>query len=136
MLLDLIMDPFEDVREVSSNILSTLINIEMECRTSLPNNNNNCKDEFVPNVVGRLLNAIGRAKTLSQSTGRACHAEGLGRLLSLSYGTPRCPSPNYDRYWLYQLLEADLEQDVHAAASSLPKAVRSSPLLGNLIAIR
>ncbi|KAG8531423.1 uncharacterized protein KY384_003052 [Bacidia gigantensis] len=137
VLLDLICNPFDDVREVAALLMEMLVTSELKCREPFHNS-----DPSLPyigstsSMVDSVLRAIPKARSLFLSTGRACHADGLARLLCLAFGARTSSCPPYDRCWMYQMLEADLDQDVQIAGADLLQAVQSAPLHGNIIAMR
>ncbi|KAL8837449.1 MAG: hypothetical protein Q9170_002535 [Blastenia crenularia] len=133
-LLDLIMDPFDDVRELAALTLSKCLE-RMRSNESLGTALNG--DEIESFIM---LGALHRASTKMQSTGRADHADGFGRLYVLIHG----PSGTADKdvAWsqrpkiTFGDLTSKLEMCLVAAQVDLSGAVRAASLHGYLIAAR
>ena len=138
-LLDLLFNPFDDVRQISAAILENLVMSEFLQR-NITNKEASQKcsnlDLTSRSITHEILSGIIRAKALFKKTGRADHADGLGRLLSLAFGARRFSSANYDQCSAYKLIEYELEQGLCIAAGNLERAVNTSPLHGYLIALR
>ena len=138
-LLDLLFNPFDDVRLISASILENLVSAEF-CQRSLVNKQTYSKrinsSLTSKSIVHNILGSLPRAEALFKKTGRADHADGLGRLLSLAFGARRFSSANYGQSSAYKLIEYELEQGIDIAIDNLERAVDTSPLHGYLTALR
>ena len=145
-VLDLTLDPFDDVRQGAAAILELLppslllaptfdngeVSVTTERKIDVevtPNSNSN-----------ELVNALYRAEALMRDTGRADHADGVGRIYSLLYKTCRNMAKSVVWYnsrssILEHILE-HLEHDINVARNNMRKAVADCPLHGYLIALR
>lgn len=152
-LLDLVIDPFDDVREsaaaVLSNIMQTIskdVALPMHCQMSKehpfflvgPRSETRTMSLALDNPIW--TETLCRIKAKMQSTGRADHADGFGRLYDLfhgPYGTPR-ERPTWYTEPQATLGESmsELEQAVSLARANLSLAVKTATLHGHLIAIR
>ena len=145
-VLDLMLDPFDDVRHGAAAILElmpppsllapTLNNSDSSVAAKVKIN-----DKMAPDSTdNRLVNSLYRAEALMRDTGRADHADGVGRIYSLLYKT-RPNMANSDIWYksrssvLDHILE-HLQHDIMVAQTDLRKAVGEHPLHGYLIALR
>ena len=150
MLLDLVMDPFDDVRGVAAGMLTESLSFS-------PSNTNNANksttEELTSIFIARdkssytyvnqqvLSLALTRAEHLMYHTGRADYADGVGRLYVLKYG--HCSvddeEPIVGRSKRSEVIESivlQLEKDIMIAEENLRIAVSAAPLHGRLIALR
>jgi len=134
-LLDLLLDPFDDVRQVANMIIKSQLSLRQIPPLPKPNGEARveaqsfAKDGDVYNFRGVLQGALKRAESKAAETGRADHADGVGRIDDLLYGSDNAISI-LDRL-LYQL-----EEEIKVARNDLLLAVSSAPLHGHLIALR
>ena len=135
-LLDLLFDPFDDVRQFSAAILDNLVHSEFCYRGVRGKVSMNNDSQTHRIIIHNILDCIPGAEALFRRTGRADHADGLGRLLNLAFTARRFSSILYDQASAYELIEYDLEQDIGIAIQDLELAVSSAPLHGHLIALR
>ncbi|PVH78131.1 hypothetical protein DL98DRAFT_258029 [Cadophora sp. DSE1049] len=149
LLMDLLMDPFEDVRSGATSILklaspsdfelepspSTATKEDKISLDSAKSDLNTAIDKTsecnsVP--LGLLVNFITRAEDLSKQTGRADHADGVARSYELLYGLQISPE---SRLALITKLVDDLERKIEVAEHSLGQAVFEAPVHGNFAAL-
>ncbi|KAH7412798.1 putative death-receptor fusion protein-domain-containing protein [Cadophora sp. MPI-SDFR-AT-0126] len=149
LLMDLLMDPFEDVRSGATSILKLASPSDFESESSAPTVTK--EDEILPdsassdlsppvkmtsefNIVplGLLVNFIARAEDLSKETGRADHADGVARSYELLYGLQASPQ---SRLALIKKLVDDLGGKIEVAEHSLGQAVFEAPIHGNFAAL-
>lgn len=149
LLLDLVMDPFDDVRLVASLILKTIFwsmypwNTDLRVGFASPST-----DPTIYNlhVLPRrtystcLLHTMRQAEDMMYLTGRADHADGVGRLYGLLYDSCRnlgVPMTWSDSGWsiIDHILSA-LENDIKIALKDIRLAIKTAPLHGKLIALR
>ena len=142
---DLILDPFDDVRYGASILLELALPPPLQ--PSAPKN-----DRIPVAITSRtdgknfdlhredLIDTLYRAEILMRNTGRADHADGVGRLYSLLYGNFLNESESDD--WhnspksILEHILGHLEHDIRIANNNVRKAVGEYPLHGYLIAIR
>jgi hypothetical protein len=134
-LLDLLLDPFDDVRQVANMVIKVQISLgqilflpklngEGDAEAvSLEKGGSSCNSNQVLHV------ALERAESKAAETGRADHADGVGRIHDLMYGTDEAVS-------IVGHLLDQLKDEVEVAKSSLISAVNTAPLHGHLIALR
>ena len=116
-LLDLTMDPFDDVRALSASSLLCVMR-SSESETVIPE-------------------TLSRAKSLMQNSGRADHADGFARLCKLAWRL--CQS--HEDWSISNMVSIDyllssLKVNVEVARSNIHLAVKTAPLHGQLIALR
>jgi len=154
LLLDLLVDPFEDVRVNATVILKfasqndfnnggvTAYLVDLEEVYTL------AKDASVPVIenygsavtssiaqepLGLLTDSIARASEISKRTGRADYADGVARCYQLLYGLLNSTN---DRLELVSDLVNSLDSKVVIAEVSLSAAVAEAPVHGILAALR
>ena len=156
LLLDLLMDPFEDVR-TGAMVILTLCPPESftECSSSKSDSNaqerhdeasNGASPGFERpesqsglvasmkrNPLPLLTEFIARANQASMNSGRADYADGVARAYKLLHSLQ--PSIGH-RMKLIEGLVTDLEDKVVAAEQDLAQAVVNSPVHGNFAALR
>ena len=116
-LLDLVMDPFDDVRTSATQCLQSVLVSP--------------RDGIV------LLRNLERARSLMRATGRADHADGFARACQTVYGLHLShPDGHSGNPVSINQLVSFLRADVEVARSDLRLAVRTMPLHGHLIALR
>jgi len=142
-LLDLLLDPFDDVRDAADSLLQLLVT----SRKSLisPNGNKSEtgiyeKDPVVHNAHVEVLEALENAESKAAKTGRADHADGVGRLYHILYGSSKSSDTSnvwYDNASLIlECLISKVEREVEISSRDLPMAVSIAALHGHLIALR
>ena len=143
LLLDLMMDPFDDVRSTAAVILKLtpqeLLRSSAEPRQSQPQND---EDEIVEKYLAlayplEMPHPLHRAETLMYRTGRADHADGVGRLYGLLYeSSNRLDNWRGGRKSILEHILFALGQDIENALVDLRLAVKTTPLHGRLMALR
>ncbi len=124
-LVDLLMDPFDDVRSLSSQALDAIFS---EPRFK----------HFIPDAAGqapasRMLHTfLGRADDLATRTARADHADGVARTSQLLYNYLGSTSRQID---LLASLVADLEESILLAEADLARAVLEAPVHGKFASL-
>lgn len=133
-LFDLVLDPFDDVRQWASSNLALVF--ALGCKGE-----DDCKEDCSnPHVLTRIRfeQTLSRAKERMRNSSRADHADGVGRLYELysrlicRMGDSNEPKPND----ILQALLSDIESEVRLACSNLNSAVSAATFHGHLIAIR
>ncbi|KAG9246942.1 HEAT repeat protein-like protein [Calycina marina] len=153
LLLDLIVDPFEDVRVNATIVLkhATIEDFDSgKCSTYLGDlleTTNLATDELIQTEesqlskiemingshnLGLLKDFISRASEVSKRTGRADYADGVARCYMLLYSLLNSPA---ERLELVRELVTDLSTRVAVAEKSLAHAVAESPIHGVLAAL-
>jgi hypothetical protein len=162
LLLDLLMDPFEDVRSNASTVLklaypgnfsygklelrdkglklkplrSTIVEVELQDTSLAPlptSSSNDSKEKSRDLSLELLLDFIPRAQLLSKRTGRADYADGVARSYELLYSL----MPSIDaRLDLFEELVNELDLKVYTAEKNLAQAVLDAPVHGNLAALK
>ena len=137
-LLDLLFDPFDDVRQLSDANLNILVKVELHGHSALSNRAPAVNDASINDykVVRSTVDTISKADSLFRKSGRADHADGLGRLLNLAFSGREFSAALYGQFSLYKVVEYDLEQDIKAGSEDIELALNSAPLHGHLIALR
>lgn len=144
-LLDLILDPFDDVRQMASSVLRLFISL-----TSVPLARGDDKiskedqqaheQECYCKANDAIHQAISRAESKAQKTGRADHADGVGRLYDLLYASSELISK--PKLWhqstvaILHRLVTIVGKESFEARRNLPNAIVSSSLHAHLIALR
>lgn len=158
LLLDLLVDPFEDVRGSAAAVLK-LAPID-KFTTMQPTNKPHChkprllrmRDELqlhetdsannrtsggwsesADRNLGLLTSFISRAEELSKRTGRADYADGVARCYELLYSL--LPSATA-RLKLVTDLVSSLERKIHIAEQDLAQAVLDAPVHGTFAALK
>lgn len=152
LLLDLLMDPFEDVRSSAADVLK-LSDPTNFTKPSHPDTNNfpknmpgeesssspkTVQDIMVSKAVfdpapSRLLEFISRAEEASKRTGRADYADGVARSYRLLYGLQTSLEARLE---LIDGLVKRLEEKVVMAETDLALAVSEAPVHGDFAALR
>ena len=144
-LLDLLVDPFDDVRQVAGSLLDLLLStcppkgFERHNHRSQETNKETDEVDHSSNL-GVVLNALEVAEVKAAETGRAYHADGVGRLYNILFGLSAFSPPNVAWYHeprhILEHLILKLEEEVDIALRDLPLAVQSASLHGHIIALR
>ncbi|KAF2803660.1 uncharacterized protein BDZ99DRAFT_546992 [Mytilinidion resinicola] len=137
-LLDLLLDPFDEVHSVAASILRL--------------SDNHTPSPLRPNEMSQaksmeLLRFIERAEKIMLRTGRADHADGVARAYELLYsqsddsGFIHSITGEHEEWWLSKWtiiihLTEQLEQTVKIARHNLSVAVNQYPVHGILASIR
>jgi hypothetical protein len=126
LLLDLILDPFDDVREASVSVLQL-------CLVALPNAEKSA-------ILSTLPRFVSRAEAMMLRTGRADHADGVARAYSLLFtiaGADSSPSSDIlsSRFGVFEGLRKQLEETLQIARTNLSEAVNGRPVHGIFAAL-
>ncbi|RKF60261.1 Uncharacterized protein OnM2_052010 [Erysiphe neolycopersici] len=159
LLIDLLVDPFEDVRALASNILkmASTFQFHRSAESSIPENkiwkhifipevcywSSNFQDDLSKrsieekqiNIGGSLKileNFIECIEEISNKTGRADYADGLARSYELYYYLQDSPK---ERNKIFRNLADKLVMKISLAENNLVKAVQDEPLHGILAAL-
>ncbi|KAJ4334469.1 hypothetical protein N0V95_009156 [Ascochyta clinopodiicola] len=126
-LLDLVMDPFDDIREASISALQL-------CLASLPGVE---RDAVVTSTLPRF---VARAEAMMLRTGRADHADGVARAYSLQFSVATPIAANSSdtqspRFEVFEGLKKQLEKTLQVARTNLSEAVNGRPVHGIFAAL-
>ncbi|KAF3051190.1 hypothetical protein E8E11_011182 [Didymella keratinophila] len=121
LLLDLVMDPFDDIREAAISVLQL-------CLAALP-------DAERALVLATLPRFISRAEATMLRTGRADQADGVARAYSLLFAvgsadTAVSSKPDPSRSGVFDGLREQLTQTLDIARTNLSEAVNGRPVHG------
>lgn len=160
LLLDLLMDPFEDVRVGASDVLafaprdcfgnrvsegalnkcksqSSHLKTDDTCIAGTFENESiiiHKPDCYSPSrPLGLLLDFIDRAKEASRKTGRADYADGVARSYRVLYDLQRSGE---EKSQLLEDLVRELEDKVEIAAKDLTRAVIEAPVHASFAALK
>jgi hypothetical protein len=130
LLLDLLLDPFDDIRSAAISALEI-------CISSLSSTEK-------PLTLSAVKKSLRRAETAMLRTGRADQADGVARTYSLLYSqgyveTPsgtEAKSPNSNGNKTIDRLMVQLEETINLARRDLSAAVDGRPVHGILAALR
>ena len=129
LLLDLLLDPYDDVRQGAAELLSTVTDATSS------------KDTAQSGHVPRLVHILRRAEHMMMLSGRADQADGVAHLYNIIYS--RCPSVTSSQpsWWTSKVgvlehLVSSLEHTLSIAAEDMGKAVNKHPLHGTFISLR
>ncbi|KAK4650207.1 hypothetical protein QC762_705330 [Podospora pseudocomata] len=125
LLFDLLLDPFDDVREAASTLLS-LIPQELIARPV-------AQSRRSETLLDMLQSFCGRANALADRTGRADHGDGAARAQGLS-----CSWLNAQQLQIQYLAEiiSGIEAKISKAEQDLGHAAIESPVHADFAAIR
>lgn len=148
LLLDLIMDSFDDVRSAAASILNFIFsNVDptsgfFDHDIIMKLEDNSVSDFPMPichPFKDMFALAIDRAQAMMSCTGRADHADGFGRLCQLKFDFYQLINNSIatsDKYSVLDSLLSSLSASIVSARDNLSFAVGYSLLHGNLIALR
>lgn len=151
LLLDLIMDPFDDVRSAAALLLGNLLsnvdstnrffnyNISIELEDNEGKNEISNSRPLYQILQNLFISTIDRARSSMACTGRADHADGFGRLCQLRfdfYKVINTFTGINDRFSVFNNLLSSLSEDIKGLQDNFSFAVGNSSLHGNLIALR
>lgn len=151
LLMDLLLDPFEDVRSAATNILKLASSQDFKkahykeiLETTTQGDRKSHQQDvqlqtfFITDdgsntqALRPLEEFIRQAETLSKETGRADHADGVARSYELLYGLQ---TSSHGRLDVIHRLVQDLEGKVDTAERSLGQAVFDAPIHGTFAAL-
>ncbi|KAL4920105.1 putative death-receptor fusion protein-domain-containing protein [Aspergillus aurantiobrunneus] len=129
LLVDLLVDPFDEVRAVALNLLK-LFPKSVLLDTSRHNGE---KPE--------LLVALTKAETLASNTSRADHADTVARLYQVIFYTAEAKNPRESDWWstkmgVIELILRKLEDKLSSPDGLFNSSLRDAPLHGYLCALR
>lgn len=145
-LLNLIMDPFDDIRELAASILHGLpgsiwSDLSSKVISTLPGTHSTTDLEYISpkeklcHARGTFLShTLHRATIKMQETGRADHADGFGQLYDLVLGSHGAWTDDDES--IFDQLLSSLEQCTEIARLNVQTAVKTASLHGYLIAAR
>jgi hypothetical protein len=128
MLLDLILDPFDDVRDAAVSVLQL-------CLVALPQ----IEKEHIMSMIPRFLV---RAEATMLQTGRADQADGVARAYGMVFALASDDSndstglPFSSKQRLFEHLRTQLQDTLTVAHSDLSQAVDGRPVHGTFAALR
>ncbi|KAF2215287.1 hypothetical protein CERZMDRAFT_36176, partial [Cercospora zeae-maydis SCOH1-5] len=142
LLLDMLLDPFEDVRHSAFDVLGLYCSVQV---TAPPQNSQTapgCPISTSLGITDLYMHTLDRAETIMYQTGRADHADGVAYLYSLWYQS--CIADNNSVHtWQYAeenillgRLFAKLKKFIDTAQNALSEAVARYPLHGLLTSLR
>ena len=150
-LTELLLDPFDDVRQAANRVFDLHLLIKFTPQTreerddGQESRNQEAKyetdnDDHQRKANELLLFNLIRAEDKAGITGRADHADGLGRLYNLLFTTcgalAKLASWHQSRYLILDHVISILEKEVDIASKDLLFAVSHMSLHGHLIALR
>lgn len=130
VLLDLILDPFDDIRASTIAVLQLCIATLSDCKRR--------------SVIALIPAFIDRAELAMLKTGRADQADGVARAYSLLYSTSNAKlsyGPDFDRHpssdiTVFKKLCYQLSSTLEIARDDLSRAVDGRPVHGTFAALR
>ncbi|KAJ2965827.1 hypothetical protein NQ176_g10433 [Zarea fungicola] len=126
-LFDLLMDAFEDVREVTGTVLQALLSDKRYRKFSLFVDSSHGQDP-----ARELRELSRRANDLARRTARADHADGVARVNQLLY---RFLTTSEDRTALLSGMIDELDRKITLAESDLGNAVLDAPVHGDFASL-
>ncbi len=153
-LTDLLLDPFDDVRQSANTVFNHQLSMESILQISISKRGKIKEADSVDQEAKiqadieedyreanhAILVDLNEAENEAGITGRADHADGYGRLNNLLY-TTSCALAKPARwqqspYLIVDHIISTLQREVNVAKDDLLSAVSSIPLHGRLIALR
>lgn len=125
-LFDLLMDPFDDVRDAATNVLRALF-CDPRYRKMLTS-----RDGTTKTISSALEELAKTASELARQTSRADHADGVARVNQLLY---RFSPDKEHRLQHLRRLADEVDRKVTVAESDLGRAVREAPVHGDFAAL-
>lgn len=128
LLLDLTLDPFDDVRDAAVSILQL-------CLIALPDDRRNT-------IMATIPGYLERAEAVMLRTGRADQADGVARAYGLIFSLLQntASGPSSDRFTtklgLFEHLHGQLYETLELARTDLSEAVNGRPVHGTFAALR
>lgn len=149
LLLDLVMDSFDDVRLIASSVLGAVLcrmhpwNIDFIPHQTAPfmDTNSNALPTMPLGTYNNFIgDALRRAQGIMYLTGRADHADGVGKLYFMLHHSSKnlinTSEWSQNRWSIVEHLLSGLENDISIAKSNIRLAVKTAPLHGKLLALR
>jgi hypothetical protein len=136
LLVDLLLDPFEDIRSMSASILSLF-------PEDVPSPRGISNKKGPVTISNYLLNALKKAEDLASNTSRADHADTVARLYGELFACANSELdhleglPWYDtRYGVVDAILEKLETKLWKAGDLFTSTFRDAPLHGYVSALR
>ena len=141
LLLDLVLDPFDDVRDAAASLLDLIDQNASSSRLDIHSKHQTIEiSRDGPNTPAQAWDIESRAESMMRSTGRADYADGVGRLHNRLYTSCIAVDNNLSyhegRKSTVESILKKLGNDVAIAQSDIRRAVSNAPLHGYLIALR
>ena len=138
LLLDLATDPFDDVRSISTQLLRSGYNTNLFQHDAL-NKGKSSRPNGKNSKESKLLKTLAKAEARMQATGRADHADGVGRLYAVVFDTTKSPSGGEwhdNQVSIVSHLFAKIQADIATGSKDLRRAMVPAPFHGHVIALR
>ena len=145
-LYDLLLDPFDDVRQWAAMVIQVYIDRDLAVHVPSPAETIEEKSDEADRIGKVTANApvidtaLHMAEKKAKQTGRADHADGVGRLYELLYLSNRVivesTKGHYSSFSILDRLISEMEKDVKVANDDLLQAIGDASLHGHLIALR
>lgn len=149
LLLDLVMDSFDDVRLIASSVLGAVLcrmhpwNMKYIPHQTAPfmDTNSNVLHTIPLDTYNSFIgDALRRAQGIMCLTGRADHADGVGKLYYMlhhsSKNLTKASEWSQNGWSIVEHLLSGLEDDINIAKGDIRLAVKTAPLHGKLLALR
>lgn len=135
LLLDLLLDPFEDVRSNATAILKLASKEDFTYSPAIVNSQSPSSENTISKIVplGILQDFIQSARKYSERTGRADYADGVARSYELLYSLLDSTDARIE---LVGKLVAELEAKVRVAEINLAEAVLVAPIHNDFASLR
>ena len=138
LLLDLVTDAFDDVRAMSTQLLRSGYSTGVFKLDALIKAKSIAVSDNIPGV-SKLLKTLAKAEARMQSTGRADHADGVGRLYTLIFditgSSTGCEWHN-TQIGIVSHLFIKIRADIATGSADLRRAMVPAPFHGHVIALR
>ncbi len=125
-VLDLILDPFDDVREASASLIMLLAHEN-------PGKTETRIEGLDRPVVEELREFCRRAEELARKTARADHSDGVARSYEIMW---RWTTNEREQLRIVETILSDLERKIAAAKNDLGSAVLQAPVHGSFASLR
>lgn len=149
LLLDLVMDSFDDVRLIASSVLGAVLcrmhpwNMEFIPHQTAPfvdTNSYALRTIPLETYNNFISDALRRAQGIMCLTGRADHADGVGKLYYMLHHSSKnlikASEWSQNGWSIVEHLLSGLEVDINIAKGDIRLAVKTAPLHGKLLALR
>lgn len=149
LLIDLVMDSFDDVRLLASSVLDAVLcrmhpwNMKFIPHQTAPlmdTNSTALRKMPLETYNNFIIDALRRAQGIMYLTGRADHADGVGRLCCMlhhsSTNITEASEWSQNGWLIIEHLLSGLENDISIAEDDIRLAVKTAPLHGKLLALR
>ncbi|WEW57008.1 hypothetical protein PRK78_002467 [Emydomyces testavorans] len=134
-IADLLIDPFDDVRETSLMLLRLFPHDFLQIHS----------DASHPTPYSQLLEALSRAETLAADTSRADHSDSVGRLYHLLFDLAPAADDNEQqtganqsktKHGIVDDLLMHLERSISCSPQAFYSILHNTPLQGQVMALR